>query len=311
MTYSDNRNYREYERMLVRLHALIAGGGGDSTEALELRQEMEALESQLSNEEMVRLNALSGDLSMLHDREIPDPDIVGRVPADEIPRQLIRAQTQRDWEKLLALLRTDVSRFLRPEQVAYLRSRAYEALNELAPAVAFMDEAARRVPASASFRALSMELLWKDERYQDAYLRANAYIMDAASSPRLSIMSGGIISRRAQHDHPPIDIKAVSAQAIERMKLALKDEPSAVIRFAGYGALGLLAARIGDQAVAETALKQTIDVIAETESQLSARGLVLDELELIRNGSLQSAKERSLARELADLLVPPRDAIAA
>jgi hypothetical protein len=102
---------------------------------------------------MIRLNALSGDLSMLHDREIPDPDIVGRVPPDEIPRQLIRAQKERDWEKLLALLRTDVSRFLRPEQVAYLRSRAYEALNELAPAVAFMDEAARRVPTSASFRA--------------------------------------------------------------------------------------------------------------------------------------------------------------
>jgi hypothetical protein len=156
-----------------------------------------------------------------------------------------------------------------------------------------------------------MELLWKDERYQNAYVRAKAYLADSATPARLVIMSGGIISRRAQQDHPPIDITAVSAQAIDRMTRALNQEPSASVRFAGYGALGLLAARIGDQAAAETALKQAIDVIAETESQLAARGLVLDELELIRSGSLQSAKERSIARELAEVLVPPRDAIAA
>ncbi len=243
-------------------------------------------------------------MSLLHDSDIPDPNVVRRVPGEQVPRRLIHAFEQRDWEELLALLRTDVSRFLRPEQIAYMRSRAYEGLNELTPALAFMDEAARRARTSTSFLALSMELLWKDARYEEAYVRAKTYLEDAASPARLAIMGGGVVCRRAQQDHPPVDIAAVSALTINRLERAMLQETVAAVRIFGYGALGLLAARIGDRAKAEAALKQAIDIDAGTGKQLAARGLLVDELELVRNGRLQSGEERSLARQLAEVLVP-------
>jgi hypothetical protein len=309
--YADSRHYREYQRMLVKLHGFIAGGLGDSAEANELRQEMEGLEAHLSNEETIRLNALSGDLSMLHEREIPDAGVVGRVPAAELPHRIERAYRREDWDEVLALLRADVSRFLRPEQVAYMRSRAYESLDELAPAVAFIDEAARRDPASANFPALAMELLWKDERFDEAYVRARNFLTDSATPGRLVLMAGGIVSRRAQQDHAPADLAMVAAQGTDRIEHALTCEASPVILFAGYGALGLLAARAGDQAKAESALKRAMEVEARTDKQLTARGLLLAELELIRGGQLQSPEERSLARQLAESLVPDRYAVAA
>jgi tetratricopeptide (TPR) repeat protein len=309
--YADSRHYREYQRMLVRLHKLIAHGQGDTPDALALREEMEEPERHLSPEETIRLNALSGDLSMLHDREIPDPDVTRSVPAAELPQRLVRAHQQEDWEESLRLLRADVSRFLSPDQVAYLRSRAYEALDELAPAIAFMDEAARRVPTSANFRALAMELLLKDARHEEAYDRAKNYLNDPATPARLVLMAGGIVSREAQQDRAPPDIGNVAGKAIDRIEHALPTEQSPAILMAGHAALGLLAARVGDRNKAESALQQAIDVEVRTDRQLTARGLLLAELELIRGGQLQSAQERSLARELADILVPDRYAVAA
>lgn len=293
--------------MLVELHTLIAQGNGDSAQAIELRQDMDEPEAHLSEEEAVRLNALSGDLSLLHNREIPDPDVVRRVPVRELPQRLIHAYQGGDWDELLALLRADVSAFLDPGQVAYMRSRAYEALDELAPAIAFMDEAARRVPASANFRALAMELLWKDGQHGVAYSRAKAYLADSAAGPRLHLMAGGIVSRQAQQDQLPGDITAISKLAIQRLETALPKESSPSIVFAGTGAIGLLAARVGDKPKAESALKQAVSVATASTRQLAARGLLMAELELIRADRLESAEERSLARQLADVVLPERD----
>ena len=274
--------------MLVRLHAMIASGQGDSPQAIQLREEMEEPEKHLSEAELVRLNALSGDLSMTHGREIPDPEVVRRTPPAELPTRLALAYKQDNWEEVLALLRADVSGFLRPEHVAHMRSVAYGALHEFAPALAFMDEAARRAPANADFRALSMQLLWGDERYDDAYARAKTCLADPASTPRLVLMAGAIISSRANQDHLPIDITTVATQAVSSMEHALPDETIPGVVFVGYVALGLLAARLGDQTKAEEAFLKAISTEFWPVRQLTARGLLLDELELIRAGRLQS-----------------------
>jgi hypothetical protein len=130
-------------------------------------------------------------------------------------------------------------------------------------------------------------------------------------------MAGGIVSRLAQHDRPPVDFMAVAKQAINRIEHALPNENSQPILFVGYGAQGLLAARVGDRTKAESALKQAIDIEAcidieaSTEKQVTARGLLLAELDLIREGRLESAEERSMARQLADTLGPDLCAVAA
>src|SRR5688500_14012748 len=103
--FVENQHYREYEWQLVRLHQLIERGAGGSHEAIELREEMEQPEAQLAPIELARLNELSGDLSMLHDREIPDPAVVKNVPAAQIPQRLRAAYEQKDWNELLRLLR--------------------------------------------------------------------------------------------------------------------------------------------------------------------------------------------------------------
>jgi hypothetical protein len=60
-------HYLRYQQMLVRLHILIALGQGDSEDAIVLRQEMEIPEKYLSDQEIDTLNALSGDLYLIHD----------------------------------------------------------------------------------------------------------------------------------------------------------------------------------------------------------------------------------------------------
>lgn len=305
--YARNRHYRDYQQMLVELHTLIAHGNGDSAQAVDLRQEMDEPEAHLSEEEAIRLNALSGDLSMLHNREIPDPDVVRRVPVRELPQRLVIAYQSENWDEVLALLRADVSAFLLPDRVAYMRSRAYEALDELVPAIAFMDEAALRVPANANFHALAMELLWRDGQYSAAYSRAKTYLGDPDAAPRLYLMAGGIVSRQAQQDHLPVDIKAISILAIQRLETAVPRESSLSVVFAATGAIGLLSARVGDKEKAESALKQAENVATASVRQLAARGLLMAELKLIQAGHLESAEERSLARQLADAVVPERE----
>lgn len=169
--FADNVHYREYQRLLVELHALIAAGQNRSPEARKLRDRMELAEANLSEDEIIRLNGLSADLSMTHDREIPDPDVVARVPPQEAPWLIESAFKSGKWEDFLELLRSDASRFLSVDQIAYVRSRAYEALGELAPAVAFMDEAAKRASHNANYRVLALRLLWESKRHQEAIPR--------------------------------------------------------------------------------------------------------------------------------------------
>jgi tetratricopeptide (TPR) repeat protein len=302
--YSDNKYYREYQRMLVKLHELIAEGNGDSDAAIELREEMEETEGHLSPEEIIRLNALSGDLSMMHGREIPDPDVAGRVSPADVSGQLMQAFKREDWSELLALLRVDVSKFLRPGQVAYMRSRAYLALGEITPAIAFIDEASRRDAASVNFRALAMKLLWKDQRYNEAYARAKAYLAEPKTPSRLLLMAAGIVSLQSQQDHPPDDLMAVANQAIGCIERALPDEKTPGIRFEGLVTLGLLAAYIGDRNKAESAIMNAMSLESGIVDQLAMRGLLFDELNLIRQGQMQSVNARSLARQLADAIVP-------
>ena len=46
--FADNIHYREYQRLLVELHALIAAGRNQSSEARQLRDLMERAEADLS-----------------------------------------------------------------------------------------------------------------------------------------------------------------------------------------------------------------------------------------------------------------------
>jgi len=309
--HTNNSHYRDYQRMLVQLHALIAQGAAGSAEAAALREEMEMPEGHLSRDELVHLNALSGDLSMIHGREIADKEVVDRIPRPQLPNLIRQAYERKDWDEMLMLLRADVSEWLKADQIAYMRARCYAELMELSPAIAFMEAAARLNAANVNYWALTMELLWKDGAFEEAYRRAEGHLADPATPNRLVLMAGTIISRSAQQDPSPGDIDAAVAQAMRRMEQALPNETATGILFAGFGTLGLLAAQVGETGKAEAALKEAIQLPVQTENLLSVRALIICELEMIRAGQLKSSAERALARQLADIIVPDAYALAA
>ena len=309
--FADHVHYREYQRLLVELHGLIAAGRNQSVESRELRQRMEKVELDLSEEEIVRLNALSADLSMIHGREIPDPDVAARAPVADVPRLIESAYRTGNWEEVLELLRVGVDHLMRADQIAYMRSRAYEALDEFAPALAFMDEAGRRAPNNANYRALALRLLWRSKRYQEAYARACDYLADPASKPRLVLMSGGIVAQRSMQLPEPADLNTVAAAAVPRLRQALTTESSPNLIFSGWVSLGLLAVQVDDLHAAASAFQQAIGVETTVDEQVASSWALSKELQMVESGKAKTAEERLNARELAELVQPSLSAVRA
>lgn len=308
--FADNMSYREYQQLLVELHRMIADGRNQSPEAAKLRQRMERVEANLSEDEIVRLNALSADLSMIHDREIPEPEVSSRISRDDIPRRMKLTFEQRKWEDVLELLRADVSQLWPAAQIAYVRSRAYEGLGELAPAIAFMDEAARRAPKNANYRALALRLLWEDNQYQEAFLRARDYLADQAVGPRLVLMSGGIVAQQSMSTPEPADIQDIAGLAIERIRQALPSEASPNLIFAGLVSLGLLAIQTDDMSGAINALREASKVDTSSDQQVTASWALNKELEMLQSGKIKTVEERSNALRLAEGISPSTMAVA-
>ncbi len=309
--FADNYYYREYQRLLVELHRLIAAGQSQSLEAGEIRNLMEKAEARLSEDEIVRLNALSSDLSMLHDREIPDSDVVARVPANEVPALIETAYKMEKWDEFLELMRRGISHLWAPDQIAYVRSRAYEGLDELSPAVAFMDEAARRKPTNANYRALALRLLWDSERYEEAYLRARDYLKDASTKARLIFMSGGIVVQRAMQIPEPQDLDKVATSAVSRMRQALPSETSPNLIYSALVCLGVLALQIDDAVTAAAAFNDALRAETVSGHQVTSSSLLTRELELVQGGQAKSPAGRLNARLLVESVEPSRMALAA
>lgn len=309
--FADHFHYREYQRLLVELHALIAAGKNQSLEARDLRHRMEQVEAHLSEDEIVRLNALSADLSMTHDREIPDPDVAARILAEDVPRLVESSYRSGKWENVLEQLRAGVSHLWRPDQIAYSRSRAYEGLSELAPAVAFMDEAARRAPNNDKYRALALRLLWESKRYQEAYDRARGYLADPTINSRLILMSGGIVAQRSIRPPEPPDLKAVSTRAVSRIRQALGQETSPTLIFAALVAVGLLAVQADDTSSAVDAFRKALELETTSDEQVTSSWLLSNELEMVRSGKAKTVEERSNALHLAEVVQPSAFAVAA
>jgi hypothetical protein len=167
-----------------------------------------------------------------------------------------------------------------------------------------MDEAARRATQNENYPALAMELLWADSQFDEAYARAKLFVSEAGARPRIVLMAGGIICRRAHQDDVPRDISAVVTQAIDPLRVAVRNTSEPALLLLGHGVLGLLAAYAGDQAEAETALQNATAIEAQDARQLAAQTLLAQEIAIIRAGNMQTLEGRSIARNLAALVVP-------
>jgi len=170
-TFSDNPDYFQYETLLKELHRFIAAGLGDSDEAEAVREDMDAPEQRLTQDEIMRLNGLSADLYMLQDDEVYEKHGETR---EELRASLKSALDRHDHEAILSLLRKGTP-FLTTGQVAALRGRCYAALGHLETALLFMHYALRHEPEEAMHGMFIVGLLLQLNRTEDALAETQEY----------------------------------------------------------------------------------------------------------------------------------------
>jgi hypothetical protein len=175
--FLDNPSYGEYVRHLLRLHSLMAAGRGDSAEADAVREEMLVPWRRLDPDELARVDGLSADLYMLTGEEIFAAAEPAERTRSRLEPRLHAAWAKRDWDEVLALLRTGPD-FLTPDRLAYLRGRCWAELGHPDVALLFFDHASRLSPGNLNYRALALEPLLQLGQLDEARQRAHAFSVD-------------------------------------------------------------------------------------------------------------------------------------
>src|SRR5262245_56318392 len=103
-------HYQESIRLLRELHFLMAEGKGDTEEADRVRDLMDDHWYHLSPQEVRRIEGLSADLYTLVDPP-PPPQQLTRAEVDEFDRRAGAAWNNREWDRVLELLREQSRRF--------------------------------------------------------------------------------------------------------------------------------------------------------------------------------------------------------
>ena len=181
--FANNPCYVQYESLLRELHRFIAAGMGDSDEAEAVREEMDAPEQRLTQDEIMRLNGLSADLYMLQDDEIYEKY---DGTQEELRASLKAALDRHNHEAVLSLLRKGTP-FLTPGQVAALRGRSYAALGHLETALPFLQYAAQREPEDAAHGLFLVGLLLQLDRPEDALAETQEYARSAERTLALAV----------------------------------------------------------------------------------------------------------------------------
>ena len=293
---------REYETLLVDLHRLNAIAGSDAAAAARaVSDRMAGYEGCFDESDVDFLNGLSGDLYMLVDREVFDPDLVPDLAPATLRGRLSAALTDERWGELLTLLRAAPAPApVQGDQVAYLRSKAYEGLGHLVPAVVFMDEAARRRPAAVNYPALALQLLDAGSMTSEAVRRAIRVIEDADSPPRVAIMAASVLCRQNMTGGlTPVASTAV-ARAVARLPRDLKSESLSSVLFVGHTTLAMFERQSGNDRAAADALARAVDTTEVAPGQALVYALATRERDLLRQGRFGSSEEVSVARSLMD-----------
>jgi hypothetical protein len=167
----DNPQYAEYVRLLKALHRRMAEGKDDD-EADALRDEMDAPWYALSEEEIARVQVLSGDLYTLEEEEKPaDGMDVGAVRID-----LVRAWGAHDWDTLLNLLHRYPG-VLASHEAAFRRGWCWSELGDPDTAALFFQRAAELDPRNVKY-PIAVMVAHVRAGHIDAALRYARTILD-------------------------------------------------------------------------------------------------------------------------------------
>jgi tetratricopeptide (TPR) repeat protein len=158
--------YREYVKLLKELHSLIAQDRGDSEEADRLRDLMDDPWDRMSPEEIQRVRGLSADLYSLVDPP-PPPRQLTQAEVDEFQRRAEAAWNNREWDRVLELLREQPHPFA-ADRVAFIRAACWANLGDLETAPLFLERAASLDPSNSFYQTQYLCTLIRDGRLADA-----------------------------------------------------------------------------------------------------------------------------------------------
>jgi len=133
-----------FSQFLRNLHELIREGQGESAEADALRDQMDALWHGFSEQQQHRFSGLSEDLYSIAEGSCSSVEM---SPSDRKAwaLELHQAQNQRDWDKVLQLLRRPPIEV--PERtIRFFQSQCWEMLGDPETALVFMHAAASAEP---------------------------------------------------------------------------------------------------------------------------------------------------------------------
>jgi tetratricopeptide (TPR) repeat protein len=194
---SSSSHYFRFQELLKKLQDLMAAGEGDSPAGDSVRDEMDALWPQLTEEEGRRLRGLSADLYALSGEEIPRTT-TSQKTRDELPLRIKEAFEGERFDEVLDLLRFRPE-FLPGHAVAYLRGRCWLELDDFLPAAWFFDLAASLEPGHPSYAAMALNALTMGGRFDEAVERAHRAAADSSSSSVLLMTAAQALFTAAKH----------------------------------------------------------------------------------------------------------------
>lgn len=184
-------HYVRFIELLRQLHALIAHGDCDSSEADELRDEMDIQVPHLSPAQIKRVEGLSADFYSLTGDEICAPEDQAN-PLSEA--ELTSAWEARDWDQVLGLLRRPAP-FLDASQIAMMRGLCWRQLDDLETVLAFYRRACELDPANDEYSTLLIFTLLELNQFGEARGRAEEIIdRKPTATPRALLKSAFALS---------------------------------------------------------------------------------------------------------------------
>jgi len=270
--FSENPDYREYERLLIEVHRLIAHGRGDSTDADALREQLEVPASGLNTDEIVRLDSLSADLYMLQDKEVPAPNFQ-QWSTDRLRAELKEAWEWNNWGMVLTVLRQNAARILTIAQIAYFRGRAYAELGHPAPALEFMRYAAR---LNHSFHYFELDLL-RDSDPAQAIRIAQSDLESPHETVAVKSLAAGIVFQSTR-GMPESESRVVYERIVSALRKVLGREPKMepiplAVRAHVFITLGLALDALGYSDQAMEAYDRAVQTEPNNDTVLVGRGI--------------------------------------
>lgn len=239
---------KEYSRLLLRLHDLIAEGKGDDEEAEAVRDEMDDPWYAMTERERERMAGLSEDLYSIAKNDV-NPVPVSPKEKEAWIAGYRRAKETGEVDKLLELIRHPGLPVAR-ELTRFTQAKCWENLGEPDVALRFFRDAQRQGPIYGTFILM---LLMREDRWEEAVKEAKRIIAEEKSGP-CELYMAALVLLIADHRAPEsLKSKLEVEQAARTLERAIASTHAAPAwvqvyqRVTAIGSLGLAYARLGQR----------------------------------------------------------------